>query len=80
MVPVTHPFGFGQGRLFSQSARKGWGTRLLNSCLCLGRRYWLRSTPEYGENSLTAYGAVESVGVLRLRMDFTSVKFMLRSG
>src|ERR1700680_4753443 len=39
--------------LFSQRARKGWGCRLLNSCPCHGRGYWLRSTPEYGENSLT---------------------------
>jgi hypothetical protein len=23
----SHPFGFAQGRLFSQSARKGWRTR-----------------------------------------------------
>jgi hypothetical protein len=27
MISITHPFGFAQGRLFSQSARKGWGTR-----------------------------------------------------
>jgi len=27
MIPINHPFGFAQGRLFSQSARKGWGTR-----------------------------------------------------
>ncbi len=33
MIPITHPFGFAQGRLFSQSARKGWGTRLDASAL-----------------------------------------------
>src|SRR6266404_1201314 len=28
MIPSTHPFGFAEGRLFSQSARKGWGNWL----------------------------------------------------
>src|SRR6266403_4158779 len=28
MIPITHPFGFAEGRLFSQSARKGLGNWL----------------------------------------------------
>src|ERR1700675_2058606 len=37
MMFLTHPFGFAQGRLFSQSARKGWGTRQVAGKCPFGR-------------------------------------------
>jgi len=56
MILITYPFGFAEGRLFSQSA-KGWG----------GRRNLVHE-----ENSLTHSCHGEGRRVLRLRMDFTS--------
>jgi len=41
MIPITYPFDFAQGRLFSQSARKGWGTRPFSDS-ALGAAFRLR--------------------------------------
>ena len=54
--PCHPPLRLRSGQAFFAKCAKRMGHLALNSCPCPRRRYWLRSTPEYRENSLTRLG------------------------